>query len=311
MDYENKKFKYLAVTHDGPHHMDDVMAAAILQLRFSGSVKVVRTNAPEDYPEADFVFDTGRTYNLHKGRFDHHQGKSDPGLPTSPSRPKGYAAAGLVWRRFGIGVCKKLFCQAGNPEVSLSVLRRTFDAVDNLLMRPIDNWDNGANKTSREIIPVQYMAAAMNFSHAVNASMKMLSFYVSRCVTSENEMLDVADTINTDDGIQVWFFGSHVVFQSRPNESLQLITAKKISQERYQKDVLAVVSCMKKGGSVLYLGTSVRVRRRFWEGLNRSLRGKIRAHESRMMFFCEDQEPLIDFVRVLATSAGALEKASR
>ena len=89
------------VTHGANFHADDVFAVAILILlsekRGESRPRVIRTLAPERYPESDYIVDIGAVYNAKKGRFDHHQeggaGQRTNGVP--------YSSCGLVWKAYG------------------------------------------------------------------------------------------------------------------------------------------------------------------------------------------------------------------
>lgn len=111
-----------AITHNGVFHADDVFAAAILQMAVV--YEIVRTRDDLVIKNADIVFDVGGEYDPERGRFDHHQrggaGARENGVP--------YAAAGLVWKKYGpeLGL---------GPEVCAEVDRR--------LIQPIDAVDNG------------------------------------------------------------------------------------------------------------------------------------------------------------------------
>ena len=111
-----------AITHGGVFHADDVLATAILDLAHD-DLKVCRVaDAPENTPHGVIVYDIGG------GPYDHHQrggnGVRDNGIP--------YAAAGLVWRDFGM----RVVCASCNP---LEAWRR----IDRSLVQGIDAADNG------------------------------------------------------------------------------------------------------------------------------------------------------------------------
>lgn len=115
------------VTHSGGFHADDVFATALLKTvseKEGKRVEVVRSRDKEIWPTGTYVVDVGGVYDEALGRFDHHQeggaGIRENGIP--------YSSFGLVWRRFGDGVC-------GSQEVSREVER--------LLVMPIDAHDCG------------------------------------------------------------------------------------------------------------------------------------------------------------------------
>lgn len=109
-------------THSGSFHADDVFSIAALKNIFP-HVNLVRTRNLELIGAADIVVDVGGEYNETTDRFDHHQrggaGARDNGIP--------YSSFGLVWKKYGLQICK------GNQEVADSVdaeLVSTIDAVD-------------------------------------------------------------------------------------------------------------------------------------------------------------------------------------
>lgn len=114
------------VTHNGTFHPDDVCAVATLKMAFPNEeFVIVRTRDPKEFQDADFVLDVSKLYDGLK-YFDHHQlegaGKRDNGIP--------YASFGLVWKKFGMNVCKtELIC----------------DAIDKKIVQVVDAGDNGVN----------------------------------------------------------------------------------------------------------------------------------------------------------------------
>ncbi len=115
--------KKTLVVHSGTFHADDVCAAATILLAFSDRVKIVRTRDPKVIEKADIVADVGGDYDPKKHRFDHHQsggaGQRANGVP--------YAAFGLVWKKFGAGVC-------GSQEIA--------DQIDEAFVQWVDGPDN-------------------------------------------------------------------------------------------------------------------------------------------------------------------------
>jgi len=114
------------ITHNGSYHADDVFACAalILMLRQKGEDwEIIRTRDPEIIKTGDYVFDVGGVYDENANRFDHHQiggaGKREDGID--------YASFGLVFAKFGQGIC-------GDAEVA--------NIVNKKLVSPIDAGDN-------------------------------------------------------------------------------------------------------------------------------------------------------------------------
>jgi len=122
----DKKNKIL-VTHNGSFHADDIFACATLALMLekqNESFEVVRTRDEAIIASGNYVFDVGGEYNEEKNRFDHHQvggaGKRNSGIE--------YASFGLVWKKFGAGLC-------GSSAVA--------EIIEKKLVQPIDAGDNG------------------------------------------------------------------------------------------------------------------------------------------------------------------------
>lgn len=112
-------------THDGRFHADEVMATAILKEIYE--VDVVRTRNQDILNEQDIVYDVGG------GEFDHHgvdKVYRDDGIP--------YAAAGLIWERFGREVIS-----LRDPSLNPEEVEKVFSYVDRSLIKGIDALDNG------------------------------------------------------------------------------------------------------------------------------------------------------------------------
>lgn len=115
------------VTHNAGFHADDVTAYAILKevlSRRGESWTLERTRDPEIINQADIAFDIGFEYDASKNRYDHHQ-KGRAG-----ARENGilYAAAGLVWKHFGMELCES---------------EEVWSQIDRSLISAIDAQDNG------------------------------------------------------------------------------------------------------------------------------------------------------------------------
>ncbi len=104
--------KTTVATHDGPFHLDELIAIAALD-DVRGPLKIIRTRDPHEIAAADIAVDVGG------GTFDHHQ----PG--GNGTRPNGipYASAGLVWQTYGPSIC-------GDSEVARRVDERFIQSVD-------------------------------------------------------------------------------------------------------------------------------------------------------------------------------------
>lgn len=125
LSYASKglNLKTLAV-HDKKFHADDVLAAMLLRAIYPG-LKIVRTRRVEEINQCDIVADVGSVYDPIKLRFDHHQegkaGSRDNGIE--------YSAFGLVWKHWGLEVCK------GRVDL--------FKYIDERIVQPVDAQDNG------------------------------------------------------------------------------------------------------------------------------------------------------------------------
>ncbi|NOY35712.1 MAG: MYG1 family protein [bacterium] len=121
------KEKIIAVTHNAKFHTDDVFAIAALELAFNGKeISVIRTRDEEWFEKGDYIIDIGGVYDPENNKFDHHQiggaGERGNGIP--------YASFGLVWKKFGSGIC-------GSDEVAFR--------IDEKLVQGIDAGDNGVD----------------------------------------------------------------------------------------------------------------------------------------------------------------------
>jgi len=137
--------RVLCATHDGIFHADDVVSFALLTLlhRFLPGFptpQLTRTRDPKVLGEQHIVFDVGGEYEVVRAhnvyRLDHHQ-RGGAGL-----RPNGvpYAAAGLMWKTFGLELCGAMAA-----EHALSVLHdnAVFEKFDQQFIQPIDANDCG------------------------------------------------------------------------------------------------------------------------------------------------------------------------
>ena len=129
------------VTHGGTFHSDEVLATVILS-KVLGDITVLRTfKVPEQIDKNVIVYDIGF------GEFDHHQqggnGTRENSVP--------YAAAGLIWERFG----PKIVAKTCNPDL-------VWKLIDRDLIQGVDAIDNGAMPIS------DYPAQVMPFSQMIS-----------------------------------------------------------------------------------------------------------------------------------------------
>jgi uncharacterized UPF0160 family protein len=128
-----KEFKRVG-THNGRFHADEVMATAILKEILE--IELTRTRDPEMLKELDIVYDVG------DGEFDHHQLEKEYREGGTP-----YAAAGLIWRKFGRDTVAK-----NAPDFSEDEIHNVYKYIDRNLIEAIDASDNGI-RAAMSIIP--------------------------------------------------------------------------------------------------------------------------------------------------------------
>jgi len=121
-------FEANLVTHSGTFHADEVMATVILGKVFD-EVTVCRvTKVPDKLKRGTIVYDIGG------GWYDHHQiggnGRRENGVP--------YAAAGLIWNKYGAQVLRKYGDTYGVWKKIDRALIQGIDAVDNGTMPSVD-----------------------------------------------------------------------------------------------------------------------------------------------------------------------------
>ncbi|WP_054970664.1 MYG1 family protein [Alicyclobacillus ferrooxydans] len=133
-------------THNGSFHCDDVVAYVILADLF-GNHTLTRTRDNKLLDEQDIVFDVGG------GALDHHfTGKPyrDNGVP--------YAAAGLVWRTYGMQLLLKLASFLTDDERLV-----VHQEMDERFFQGIDAVDNGVNvDTSIPLISLPLIVNGFN-----------------------------------------------------------------------------------------------------------------------------------------------------
>jgi uncharacterized UPF0160 family protein len=121
-------------THDGTFHADDVIAFVILNELY-GPLELIRTRDEEKLSSCDLVFDVGG------GKYDHHTNDKEyrgSGIP--------YAAAGLIWREFGVALLEK----QGAPS---PYVKKIHKYIDDQYIQGLDAIDNGVRFTREIIVP--------------------------------------------------------------------------------------------------------------------------------------------------------------
>ena len=129
--FTNRPEEANAITHAGKFHADDVFAIVLLE-KLKGNLVIYRVDQllDENIPSETIVFDIGY------GDFDHHQ-KTGNGYHESNDVSKKaipYAAFGLLWKRFGMELCKKFYPE--NPW-------RLWNELEYSLVLGVDAIDNG------------------------------------------------------------------------------------------------------------------------------------------------------------------------
>lgn len=290
----------VAVTHDGHHHMDDAMAAAILLEVYGDRLDIVRTKDPEALAAADIVFDVGGVYDEERLRFDHHQGDV-VGMPECANRPRGFASCGLVWRRFGTAMVTGMI---GLSEEAW-VIDEVAEAVDKALMVPVDNWDCGLGRFSSGL-PAQALISAMRFPEAVAACRTLLRATVKRMVRKTQFKADMLERLHTEGGPRVWEFGSHLVLEGAPGERVDLPVAGEVIASRYGRGLLGAVSPISEDKWVLVF-TRVVITEDGKRAVAAAPCGEhVEIHVSGSMAFSREARPLLDAARVVSTGAGFL-----
>ncbi len=217
-------FKSIVVaTHTGRHHVDELMAASILSLWAAPRrVKIVRSRDAHQVAVADYALDVGEDYDPARGRFDHHMTDTS-GLPSGRWRSRGYATAGLVWRRFGRSLIRRrlhLSLATGRnhvprlriePEIVPFLVETTFFRIDKAVMAPVDEWDNGVHEFSGNVIPIQALIHAIPFSRALAACREFLRYSVDTTTAFGYAQMTLADRFNEPGEPETWFVSGDLV----------------------------------------------------------------------------------------------------
>lgn len=119
------KKRKVIVTHGGSFHADDLFACATLKILYP-CAKIIRAKRGESLPKGDIVLDIGGIYDPQRNLYDHHQ-KEGAGFHEGSTIP--YASFGLIWKHFGMQVCK------GNKGV--------WERIEKKIVLPTDAVDNG------------------------------------------------------------------------------------------------------------------------------------------------------------------------
>lgn len=255
--------RILAVTHDGKHHADEILAAYMLRARFGPSLHVERSSDRKVMERADILFDTGGVYDPPSFRFDHHGRIGN--LPECPHRPKGYATAGLVWLAFGRDLCRKWmqhrrdsrWCEHLRrfPPAIEDNLDEVFHRVDREVVAAVDNWDTGAGtgKAPHGVIPVQWVIPYARFDEAAS----MLGIFM---INQLNRYLDhIADLSSMrhdmmEEGVcEFYMTPLGVLVAGGKDHRVEFTVARKVVWERLREPVVGVISRFRRGDRWLFL----------------------------------------------------------
>lgn len=118
--------------HSMTFHADDVFAAMLIRAIYP-NIQVIRTRDQDIIESCDIVADVGLIYDPENLRFDHHQegraGARENGIL--------FSAFGLIWKHWGLEVCK------GDKDL--------FGHIDKKLVQPIDAADNGQSLYEKQL----------------------------------------------------------------------------------------------------------------------------------------------------------------
>jgi uncharacterized UPF0160 family protein len=128
-------------THDGSFHADEVFAVAVLGL-LGEELEIARTRDRDALAAADVRVDVGFRDDPATGDFDHHQ----RGFARARANGVGFASFGLVWERYGAGIC------GGDREIA--------DSVDATLVQTVDANDTGQRLTESVIEGAHQMSVS-------------------------------------------------------------------------------------------------------------------------------------------------------
>lgn len=129
----NPKYKLHFGTHDGIHHVDELVGITILEIAYiKEEAYLVRTRKYDELNKLDIVIDVG------EGKFDHHIS----GFNTCRETGEMYASAGLVWKCFAEKAISNIATEQGvyihNDEIKIIK-----EQIDKEIIIPIDMEDNG------------------------------------------------------------------------------------------------------------------------------------------------------------------------
>ncbi|MGN1394262.1 MAG: MYG1 family protein [Succinivibrionaceae bacterium] len=128
----------IIATHNGTFHADEVTACIIFSL-LDESAQFIRSRDVDTLETADYIVDVSGKFDLIK-HFDHHPSEF------TDARNNGikYATAGLIWKKFGLELLKKLALEYPDlANIQDAIFAKAWTTVDEKIMQYIDLSDNG------------------------------------------------------------------------------------------------------------------------------------------------------------------------
>lgn len=152
-------------THSGSFHADDVFGVGVLMGVFP-SHTLVRTRDDDLIDAADFAVDVGGTWDIERGRFDHHQRGFEGARPARQvdgalAGGVGYASAGLVWSVHGAAYVQALSVSVGCP-LDPDAVAETVRSIDAALVQYLDLVDTGQDSVAPGIYGLSALIAQLN-----------------------------------------------------------------------------------------------------------------------------------------------------
>ena len=130
------------ITHGGNFHADDIFCISAMEVLFD-NIKLYRLKL-EDEGTAK-PLDHQIWFDIGGGTLDHHQKGGNGNHPSiiKDKKPIPYASFGLVWRKYGLDICKKYYMEYENESYYEELTNYAFDAIEYYIARGIDASDNG------------------------------------------------------------------------------------------------------------------------------------------------------------------------
>lgn len=310
----------MAVTHDGRHHLDEIMATCLLRLVVGDRLLVVRSTDPEIIAAADIVYDVGREYDPGALKFDHHQTRD---LMADARRPAGYASAGLVWKEFGRGICRALVDRWKDSEGKWERVRKSgvfsfedqveslFDKLDADVFAPVDNWDTKAypffNKAPK-IIPFQVVVACLSFEEAESVTLQYFKSQVEFCLNRAADEITLAEDFMSNGDAELYFTNSGYVAVGAAGQRVEFSAARAVvaKSDIPRGNLAGIISKLRRKNRyalILDDALTVPVKLRM-DLIGKPPWDKIEAHPAGRMYFSDDRDVLRQFATELLDHEG-------